>query len=141
MGQCRSFATHESMRFSTYLSPSGFRPTPSLKDPAIISDGSYEHHTDPLQYHTYGNVHGHTIITIPLHYLLRYIPRCLVWWVTVARLLLFWLFKSSAAIAMIRRDWAFFRNLVSHVLWRRLDASQLPPTPSREHAVILNGRY
>jgi hypothetical protein len=82
MGQYGSFATHDCKDFHLLLA-SLFRPTPSINDPLqTFSDGSYKRHTDPFQYNTYGNHHGYTI-TIPPSYLLRYIPRRLVWWVAV----------------------------------------------------------
>lgn len=58
-------------------------PTPSINDLVqYFSDRSYERHTYPVQYNTYRNHHGYAI-TIPPNFLLRYIPRRLVWWVAV----------------------------------------------------------
>lgn len=125
-------------RISTYFSPSLFRPTPSINDPVqSFNDGSYKRHTDPLQYNTYGNHHGYTITILP-NYPLRYIPRRLVWWVAVHHTpttiihvitIIFVIILAFQVIgSKICRDWAPFRNRVSHVL-------------SRERAVILNRRY
>jgi hypothetical protein len=49
---------------------------------------------------------------------------------------LFSLFESSTPIAMIRSDWAPFRNRDSYVLWRGLDASQI-----LSHALVRTCRH
>lgn len=142
-------------RISTYSSPSFFGPTPSINDHVqSFSDGSYERHTDPLQYNTFGNHHRYSI-TIPPNYLLRYIPRRLVWWVAVHNTptinihvitIIFVVILAIQVIGSYRYDPQRLGTIPKSIFPRLiektgLDASQFPPISSRERAVILNRRY